>query len=180
MFLAIPYQEIKINHIHLTYFKYNPYGKSIARFLYKDDLIDFQDISIVSPPMRVIDYNPENSRLRLDITEHPAFNDKIHLLYENLIGTIYHYQHGFLHRSNLSLERIRRLFYYLIEGSILSLYIYPNSTVKTSNGEIKRMIDIRPNDIIRCVIRLHGVSQLMTKNDIRLRLHHSIPAAWLI
>lgn len=180
MLLAIPYQGIEINRIHLTYFKYNQYGKSIARFLYKDDSIDFQDISILSPPMRVIDYNPENSRLRLDITEHPSFSDKMHLLYENLISTMYHYQQGFLHRTDLSLDQIRRLFYYLIEGTILSLYIYPSSIVKTSKGETKRMSDICPNDRIRCVIRLHGVSQLMGKNDIRLRLHHSIPAIWSI
>lgn len=180
MLLAIPYQGIEINRIHLTYFKYNPYGKSIARFLYKDDSIDFQDISILSPAMRVVDYNPENSRLRLDISDHPLFTDKLHLLYENLVSTIYHYQQGFLHRSDLSLDRIRRLFYYLIEGSILSLYIYPNSVVKTNTGECKKMEDIRPNDRIRCVIRLHGVSQLLVKNDIRLRLHHSIPAVWSI
>lgn len=180
MLLAIPYQGIEINRIHLTYFKYNQYGKSIARFLYKDDSIDFQDISILSPPMRVIDYNPENSRLRLDISEHPLFNDKLYLLYENLISTVYHYQQGFLHRSDLSLDRIRRLFYYLIDGTVLSLYIYPNSTVKISTGETKKMTEIRPNDRIRCVIRLHGVSQIMAKNDIRLRLHHSIPAIWSV
>lgn len=180
MLLAIPYQGIEINRIHLTYFKYNQYGKSIARFLYKDDSIDFQDVSILSPPMRVIDYTPENSRLRLDISEHPLFSDKLQLLYENLVGTVYHYQQGFLHRNDLTIERIRRLFYYLIDGSILSLYIYPNSTVKTSTGEMKKMEDIRPNDRIRCVIRLHGISQLLTKNEIRLRLHHSIPNVWQI
>jgi hypothetical protein len=180
MLLAIPYQGIEVNRIHLTYFRYNQYGKSIARFIYKDDSIDFQDICILSPPMRVIDYNPENSRLRLDLSEHPSFIDKFHLLYENLIGTIYHYQCEFLHRNDLSLERIRRLFYYLIEENILSLYIYPNSIIKTAMGDTRRMTEIKPNDRIRCVIRLHGVSQLLAKNDIRLRLHHSVPAIWLL
>jgi hypothetical protein len=180
MFLAIPYQGIEVNRIHLTYFKYNQYGKAIARFLYKDDSIDFQDISILSPPMRVLDYNPENSRLRLDLSEYPAFSDKLHMLYENLVGTIYHYQHGFLHRTDLTLDRVRRLFYYLMEGSILSLYIYPHAQIKTASGDVKPMITISPNDKIRCVIRLHGVSQVLAKNDVRMRLHHSVPSIWLL
>lgn len=180
MLLSIPYQGIEVNRIHLTYFKYNQYGKSIARFLYKDDSVDFQDICMLSPSMRVVDYNPENSRLRLDLSEYPTFIDTLQLLYQNLIGTIYHYQYKFLNRTDLSLDRIRRLFYYLIEGNILSLYIYPHSIVRLHSGETQRMIDIKPNDKIRCVIRLHGVSQLLSKNDIRLRLHHSVPAIWLL
>jgi hypothetical protein len=32
--------------------------------------------------------------------------------------------------------------------------------------------------VIRCVVRLQGISQLFHRNELRLRLHHSVPAVW--
>ena len=66
MLLSIPYQALEIGNIHLTPFQADKYGKAVARLSYKDNSIDFQDVSILSPSIKVIDYNPENSRLRID------------------------------------------------------------------------------------------------------------------
>jgi hypothetical protein len=178
MILSIPYQAFEVDRVHLTDFKYNHYGKTIAQFTYKDHSIDLNDVSLLSPPMKVIDYNADNSRLRLDLSEHTGFYDKICLLYENLIHTIYNYQSHFLHQSQYTLEHIRHLFYYLLDGSMLSLYIYPSSMVRCANGTKKRMSEIVSGDTIRCVIRLHGVAQIMSKEGVKMRLHHTIPAIW--
>jgi len=116
----------------------------------------------------------------LDLSEHPSFLSKWEILYENLINTFYIHQHNFLHDSTYSMESIRRLFYILIDGPILSLYIYPTTLVKLENGTTHPISEIKTGDVIRCAIRLQGISQIISKDGLRLRLHHSVSSMWLI
>ena len=177
MILTIPYQAFEIGNIHVTPFQIDRFGKPIARLSYKDNSIDFQDVSILSPPMRVVDYNLETSRLRLDLSDHPVFHSKMNTLHDYLISTFYTHQQSFLNQMGQPYEVIRRLFYFLLDGYTLSLFIYPTAHVKRANG-LSRVSDLKPGDKIRCVIRLQGVSQLLNRNELRLRLHHSVPAVW--
>jgi len=245
MILTIPYQAFEIGNVHVTPFQVDRYGKTIARLTYKDNSIDFQDVSILSPPMRILDYNSDTSRLRLDISEHPHFHCKMNLLHDYLIHTFYVHQQSFLGQQGVPYETIRRLFYFLLDGPALSLFVYPTIMVKhDAQGEAKaqmpppppmepvekpiraahnnpfeylsdaesresglnvhaapyipavqslfemyqamklaeqttlRVYDLKPGDRIRCVIRLQGVSQLLNRNELRLRLHHSVPVLW--
>jgi hypothetical protein len=180
MILTIPYQAFETGHVHLTPFQMDRYGKHMARLTYKDNSIDFQDVSILSPPLRVIDYNPENSRLRLDLSDYITFQIKLKTLYDYLISTFYIHQYGFLHHKNKSIDFIRNLFYSLLDGMILSLYIYPTTYVKLVNGTNCRITELKSGDMVRCVIRFQGISQLMGHDGFRLRLHHSVPSIWKI
>ena len=216
MILTIPHQAFEIGNIHVTPFQIDRFGKTIARLTYKDNSLDFQDVSILSPPMRILDYNPETSRLRLDLSEHPHFHHKMNTLHDYLISTFYTHQQSFLNQQGQPYEAIRRLFYFLLDGFALSLFIYPTVVVKgnplrmgsvhgaassasstssaplrvadlngasfahTGNSAPLRVADLKPGDRIRCVIRLQGVSQLLNRNELRLRLHHSVPALWSI
>ena len=178
MLLSIPYQAFEIGNIHVTPFQLDRFGKTIARLTYKDHSIDFHDVSILSPPLRIIDYNPETSRLRLDLSDQPHFHNKMYILHEYLISTFYTHQQSFLNTKNQPYENIHRLFYFLLEGMTLSLFIYPTVFVKTNSTSTCRISDLKPGDTIRCVIRLQGISQLIQRNELRLRLHHSIPSVW--
>ena len=178
MILSIPYQVFEIGHIHVAPFQIDRFGKTIARLCYKDNSIDFQDVSILSPPLRIIDYNADTSRLRLDLSEHPLFHIKMHTLHEYLINTFYTHQQSFLNLMNRSYDAIRHLFYFLLDGTTLSLFIYPTVFVKTNTGQTCRISELKAGDSIRCVIRLQGVSQLFHRDELRLRLHHSVPAVW--
>lgn len=179
MILSIPYQIFETEHVHLTPFQYDRNGKNIAQLSYKDNSIDFQDISILSPPLKVLQYQPEHSRLRLDVSEHAHFQVKMQTLQEHLIGTFYMHQQSFLNMSHQPLECIRQLFYFLLDESVLSLYLYPTTKVKRSEGVMGRVSDLKPGDTIRCVIRLQGILQMIYRDGIRLRLHHSVPGIWL-
>ena len=148
--------------------------------MYKDNSIDFHDVSILSPPMRILDYHAETSRLRLDVSEHPQFHSKINMLHDYLISTFYTHQQSFLNERGKTYDAIRRLFYFLLDGSALSLFIYSTATVKKENGGMCRVSDLKPGDMVRCVIRLQGVSQLIHREELRLRLHHSVPALYFI
>ena len=178
MILSIPYQVFEIGNIHVAPFQIDRFGKTIARLCYKDNSIDFQDVSILSPPLRIIDYNPDTSRLRLDLSEHSLFHIKMHTLHEYLINTFYTHQQSFLNLMNRSYDAIRHLFYFLLDGMTMSLFIYPTVFIKTNTGQTCRISELKAGDSIRCVIRLQGVSQLFHRDELRLRLHHSVPAVW--
>jgi len=178
MILSIPHQAIEIGNIHVTPFQIDRFGKPIARLCYKDNSIDFHDVSILSPSLRIIDYNPDTSRLRIDLSEHPLFHNKLHTLHEYLISTFYTHQQSFLNITNHSYDFIRHLFYFLLDNTTLSLFIYPTVFVKTKTGVSCRVSELKAGDTIRCIIRLQGVSQLYHHDELRLRLHHSVPAVW--
>lgn len=178
MILTIPYQAFEIGNVHVTPFSHDKYGKLIARLTYKDNSIDFHDVCILSPPLRVIEYQPEHSRLRLDVSEHFSFQVKLNTLHEYLISTFYVHQQSFLQHVYDSQEYIRHLFHFLLEGSVLSLYLYPSLLVKMEDGSSSKVSDLAPGDMIRCVIRFQGVSQFINRHGLRLRLQHSVPSIW--
>ena len=180
MILSIPYQAFEVGNIHITPFQMDRFGKTIARLSYKDHSIDFQDVSILSPPLTVLDYHPETSRLRLDLSDHHMFQVKMNTLHEYLISTIYVHQQSFLNQKNRSYDFVKRLFYFLLDGSVLSLFIYPAVQVKKQNGAHCTISDLKKGDVIRCVIRLQGISQILNNGELRMRLHHSVPSTWLI
>jgi dynactin complex subunit len=179
MILTVPYQALQVGNIHITPFSQDKYGKSLAKLSYKDPSIDFQDVSILTPPLKVIDYNPENSRLRLDLSDQFNFNIKLNTLQEYLISTFYVHQQSFLNTRNDSTDIIKSLFHFLLNDNILSLYIFPTSNIKTKDNTTCKMMNIKSGDTIRCVIRLQGISQIYTKHGIRLRLQHSVPSIWM-
>jgi hypothetical protein len=180
MILSIPYQAFEIDNIHITPFQLERYGKTIARLSYKDNSIDFQDVCILSPPLTVLEYHPDTSRLRLDLSDHHLFQVKMNTLHEYLISTFYVHQQSFLNYTNKSYDAIRRLFYFLLDGSVLSLFIYPTVSVKSEKGLPRTISDLKRGDVIRCVIRLQGISQIINKGELRLRLHHSVPSIWSV
>jgi hypothetical protein len=180
MILSIPHQALEISNIHLTPFQSDKYGKALARLSYKDNSIDFHDVCILTPPLKIIDYNAENSRLRIDLSEQPAFQTKLNTLQEYLISTFHLHQQSFLSINNRSQEIIRSLFHFLLFENILCLYIFPTTLVKKEKGSYCRISEIKSGDMIRCIIRIQGVSQIINKNGIRLRLQHSVPSLWFL
>ena len=180
MILSVPYQALEICNIHLSPFTPDKYGKQLARLAYKDASIDLHDVSILSPPLTILDYNPENSRLRLDLSEHGTFQSKLYCMQENLISTFEIHQQSFLHLVGEPHESIRSLFHFLLNETILCIYVYPTAIVKKKDGTQCTMADLKPGDTIRCVIRFHGISQIQTKSGMRLRMQHSVPTIWLL
>ena len=179
MILSIPYQALEIGNIHLTPFQFDKYGKSLARLSYKDNSLDFHDVSILTPPLKIIDYNPENSRLRIDLSEQCNFQIKLATFQEYLVSTFFTHQHSFLSLHNQSHDIIHSLFHFLLNESTLCLYIFPTTLVKKCDETMCKISELKPGDSIRCILRLQGVSQINHKNGTFMRLQHSVPAIWL-
>lgn len=180
MILSIPYQALEIGNIHLTPFQPDRNSKPLARLSYKDNSIEFNDVSILTPPLKIIDYNEENSRLRLDLTDQFNFQIKLFTLQEYLVSTFYIHQQSFLNQQVDSQEQLRSLFNFLLQDNTLSLYIFPSFLVKKINGTTCKFSELKSGDTIRCIIRLQGVSFIRSKYGIRLRLQHTISSIWQI
>ena len=178
MILTIPYPIFDIQHIQLSPFQSHAYGKNIAHLSYHDPSIEFRDVNLLTPSMVVEEYQPEHSRLRVNISAHPTFQIKLQTLHEYIVSTFYVHQMNLLHIHHESHESIRKLFHFLLEDSSLFLYIYPTSLVKCENGTTCRVSELVPGDKIRCVIRFHGISKLTYSYGVRLRFQHTIPSLW--
>ena len=180
MLLSIPHQALEIGYIHLTPFQSDKYGKSIARMTYKDNSIEFQDVSILTPPIKVISYTPENSRLILDLSDQPTFKVKLNTLQEYLISTFYVHQQSFLNKIHYTYNNINDLFHFLLNESILTLYVFSTMVVKREDGREIKISELKSGDIIRCIIRFQGISQISNRYNTKLRLQHNIPSIWYI
>jgi len=182
MILSIPYQRFEINNVQLQPFIHDKYNRNIALLTYSDTSIDFKDITILTPPMKVIHYNPKNSTLKLDVSEHIVFQSKLYLFYEYLTNLLFMHQYAFFNESTWSYDMIRRCFYTILTKSVLSLYVHPGTMLKaTEKGTHGVSVsEIKPGDMVRCIIRIQGISQIFGKghDGMRLRLHHYIPSVW--
>ena len=179
MILSIPYKSLQVGNIHLSPFQPDKYGKPIAKLAYKDSSIEFHDVCVLTPPMRVLDYNPETSRLRLDLTDQTVFQNKLHVFQEFLMSTFYIHQNTFL-SLQANIHDFHSIFNLLLRDNILSLYIFPNFTMKKDDNTYYKVSDLKNGDVIRCVIRFSGISQIQTRNGLSLRIQHTIPSMWKI
>ena len=179
MILSIPYNRFEINNVQLQQFMNDKFNRSIALLTYNDS-IEFKDITILSPPMKVIQYNVKSSTLRLDVSEHIVFQLKLYTFYEYLTNLLFMHQYDFFGEKNKTYDAIRQCFYTILNKSLLSLYIHPNTVLKYSEKDSQGMpiSEVKSGDMVRCIIRIQGISQLMGKDGMRLRLHHYVPYIW--
>jgi len=177
MILSIPYQRFETTNVQLQTFIPCKYNRNIALLSYSDPSIDFKDITLVTPPMHVISYNTKTSMLRLDVSEHIIFQLKLYTFYEYLTNLLFINQYDFFNETHLTYDMIRNCFYTILTKSVLSLYIHPKTNVIHGDASIP-VTEIQTGDMVRCVIRIQGISQIMAKDGMRLRLHHYIPSIW--
>lgn len=136
MILSIPYNRFEINNVQLQQFMNDKFNRSIALLTYNDS-IEFKDITILSPPMKVIQYNMKSSTLRLDVSEHIVFQLKLYTFYEYLTNLLFMHQYDFFGEKNKTYDAIRQCFYTILNKSLLSLYIHPNTVLKYSEKDNK-------------------------------------------
>jgi hypothetical protein len=170
--LTIPCTTFDVSLVYITPFQIDAKGRLMAELSYKDPAIEFSDVCMWTPPLRVIDYQPETSRLRLDMKDQAMFQIKLNMFYEYLVSTFY------LHPEILGLqgrrmEEIRAMFHPLIDGGCLSVFLYPSTLVRLPDG-FCRVGELSAGDQVECVVRFHGIVQ----HGMRLRIHHTVPMIW--
>jgi hypothetical protein len=179
MILSVPYQAIEIGNIILNDFQYDNKGRNIIPITYKDNSIEMNDLSILTPPLKIIDYDSQSCRLRLDISPDSVdqFVVKLLSVQEYIISTVYLYKMPCI-EFGVTRDVIDNMFQPLINGNVLSVYLFPSTVVKTSDNSTKIIGSIKPGSMIRFVIRISGISYLLPQK--KLRLQHSIPSVWSV
>jgi hypothetical protein len=181
MHLTIPYQTLEINRIHLNNFKKDNKGRSIAPLSYKDSSVEINDLSILTPPLTVLDYDSTTSRLRFDLKDQKQFEVKLATLQQYLISTFYHHRLSLI-GEDYNLHDIESMFQYLLEKSIFSAFIYSTTNIYKADGSFIKINTIKPGDRVRFALSIQGIILIDNygKKGFRLRIQHYVPSLWLI
>lgn len=187
MLLTIPYQLLETSNIKLDNFKVDHKSRIIAPLCYSTPSIQFHDINILSGPLIIHEYDASTNRIRFDIRSQPAFLTKMNSLQETLVNKFYTRRFEIL-KYDVTMDEVRSMFQFLFYGSMLTLFVFPNTIVKHASssvaaGTTSTVSQLKKGDVIRCVIRVHGVSMLPNRPGEffpRFRIQHSVPTVYRI
>jgi cell division protein ZapA (FtsZ GTPase activity inhibitor) len=182
MLLTIPYQLLEISNIQLENFKADHKGRIIAPLKYSTPSIQFHDISILTAPLTINDYDQTSNRIRFDIKSQTAFMNKMQAIQDSFVNKFYKSRFDIL-KYDASIEDIRSMFQFLFYSNMLTLFVFPNTGVKLANNTTTTVGQLKKGDIIRCVIRIHGISMLPARTGEffpRFRIQHSVPTVYRV
>ncbi len=188
MDLAVPSQLLEINNIHMMPFTRKDKYPPIATLQYNTPQLNMKHCSILTPILKIVDWNPVKGRLRLNCEEHPYFQTKMSAIQEYLINTIHKYQSLLLFDPTVvaplefSHDEIRSVFKVIFEEPCLNCYISPHHLFPLYyQGERVGLQDfnslLRPGTSIRLILQLNGVSHLPGNS---FRIQHQILGAYII
>jgi hypothetical protein len=157
MLLAIPFQTIELSNIALQPYYKDKKERTIAPIYYNTNGFTMHGFTILTPPLPVTSYDPSMNRLQLNLTNHRSFANKFIAVQDSLA------------HMNPSM-----VFQRLCSPNTLTLYLFPSTPIK--NGPTnKTIMDVKPGDTLRCVIRLHTLLLIEMKGQETVRLQHSVP-----
>ena len=159
MLLATPYQTIELSNIDVLPYYKDKKARTVAPIQYSKHGLSLQGFTILSPPLTVISYDPSMNRLQLSVANNKTFANKFIAVQEYLANT------------NLSVS-----FQRLCSNSVLTLYLFPNTPIQDGTT----VVDVKPGDTVRCVIRLHNLLLIEIKGQNTLRLQHSVPVLYRV
>jgi hypothetical protein len=149
----------------------------LAPLSYFSPQIRMPSLSVLFPPLPIIDYVPQTGRLVLDIAETHLACIKLGTLQETLIAAIAFHQTAWF-KTEYSVQQIRSGFQPLLSGTHLIFHCPPGvaSARGTNSG------DLRVGSRVRVAVKIHGLS-FLNRSDIsgtdagwtgRCRLQHRI------
>jgi hypothetical protein len=153
MLLATPYQTLDISNITVHPHQKDKKEKTIAPLHYSQNGLTLHGLSILTPPLQVSSYDCSMNRLQLNLSNNRAFANKL-VAIQDLLAELH---------PTIPLQR-------LCSGTILTLYLFPSTPLQ--NGQT--IAHVKPDDTVRCVIRLHNLLLMDLKGPVH-RLQHSVP-----
>jgi len=157
MLLAAPYQNIELSHISVLPYHIDKKDRLVAPIYYIKNGLTMQGFTLLSPPLTVTSYDASMNRLQFNLTNHRPFANKFIAIQDILSQT----------NPTLTFQR-------LCNPNSLTLYLFPSTSIQTSQSTVKTVADVKPGDTLRCIIRLHNLFRMEAKGSI-LRLQHSVP-----
>lgn len=186
MDFAIPTQLLEVGNIHMKPFQQKGTYPPLAMLQYTAQNITLKHFTLLTPPLKIEEWNGTRGRLRLNCDKQAQFKTKFYALQEYLIGTLFVNQNIFFSRKDLSLETISNCFKPLFVDGTLSCYISIHHLFPLFDGGRR----VPPEEFqaalaagreMRLLLQLTGVSQLAGRTDpYSFRIQHQILGAYLL
>ncbi len=165
----IPIQKVEIGNINIG----SPWArekkeyaqKPMAPLSYFGTQFRLPFVSLLFPPLPIVEYNTVTGKLVLDMSETSLGTIKMNTFQETLINSIFYHQTGWF-RSNYTKEQIKEGFQPIIENTYLYIHCPIRGVPIYKNDE---WIVAGPNDLksgqkIRVAVKIHGISFLNKKD----------------
>ena len=163
-----------------------PAQAHLAPLSYFSPQFRMPSLSVLFPPLPIIEYVPQNGRLVLDIAETHLACIKLGTLQETLIAAIAFHQTAWF-KTDYTIQQIRAGFQPLLVGTHLIFHCPPGraSSLQCGAGAStaeENTADLRVGSRIRVAVKIHGLS-FLNRADVsgsdagwtgRCRLQHRI------
>lgn len=190
----LPIQKVEIGNINIG----SPWArehrreyeqKPMAPLSYFGTQFRIPFVSLLFPPLPVVEYNAASGKLVLDMSGTSLACIKMNTFQETLVGAIVYHQHGWF-KSNFSREDVKGGFQPIFQDNKLSLYC-PSAGAGQQHGQVRGIpiytngvwkASFAPEDLavgrrIRVAVKIHGISFLNSQDGSwsgRCRLQHRI------
>jgi hypothetical protein len=171
----LPIQKVEIGNINIG----SPWArlshgdgaqKPMAPLSYFGTQFRLPFVSLVFPPLPVIEYNSVTGKLVLDMFESSLASIKLNTLQDTIVNAIAYHQAGWF-KSEFSKEEIVRGFQPIIQDNHLHLHCPSSSEHMRSipifkDGVWKKFSadDLKLGTRIRVAVKIHGIS-FLNRND---------------
>jgi hypothetical protein len=163
MEFAIPITEFDIAKIKWAQPRYSPFRKTIP-FTYDNNPIHFNNLILAFHPMKVVEVDYEKHQMVIEEIEGCDFLNKIEELQDSVSSEIEKHSESWL-TDNVQIFPIQPW----LKSGKLTLYLSEKPDLLnfyTSEGKcIFSDKTIKPGDIIRAIVKIHGISLQMSEDD---------------
>jgi hypothetical protein len=189
----LPIQKVEIGNINIG----SPWSsrgltqKPMAPLSYFGAQFRLPFLSILFPPLCVVEYIPATGKLVLDMSETSLASIKLNTLQDTLINAIMYHQMAWF-KTDLAVEDVRQGFQPIIQDNKLILHCpYTDMSLANTGKVLFKNVpiykggwgDFKPEDLatgtrVRVAVKIHGIS-FLNRNDSsewsgRCRLQHKV------
>jgi hypothetical protein len=163
----IPIQKVEIGNINIgtPWARQRQAGmKPMAPLSYHSPQVRLQFLSILFPPLPVVEYNPVTSRLVLEMAETNLACIKLNTFQETLISSIHYNQYNWF-RTEYTKEQIQQGFQPIIQGTKIIFHCPSGDLLNIWKDGVcmKKGLgagELKPGTRIRLAVKLLGLSFL--------------------
>jgi hypothetical protein len=178
MDFAIPISSFDPNNVRLDQVKSCPLRKTIS-FTYSDGNIHLNTVILVLHPLKVIELDMEKKQIILEETRGMLLS-KLEQFQANINSDLEKYPNKWLDESMLP-PLIKNPLQQWVKSRRFTLYLSSDPSSLTTFTEEGRVIFsdtlIQPGDMVRVILKIHGLSLQMSEEDIwtgKSRIQHHI------
>jgi len=180
MEFAIPISRFDPNNIKWGQPRSGPFRKIIP-FGYQDNQVVFNSLIFILEPMRVVGIDWDKNQLILEEGETMSFMTKLEQFQKNVNMSIAENYTKWLSENEMPESGILNPVQPWLKNRRITLYLSSEPKNLTfysdSNKEILSDKTLKPGDMIRATVKLHGISLQMSHLDVwtgRSRIQHNM------